>query len=43
MDNILNELKSGTLLPDQIMGWSTKSVLALLLVLLTIKVRKVCK
>lgn len=42
MESILNEIKGGGLLPDQILGWSTKSILAILLILLSIKVRKVC-
>jgi hypothetical protein len=39
----LEKLQSGELLPDQIFGWSTKTVLAILLGLLLFKVKKLQK
>jgi hypothetical protein len=37
--NIVEDLKSGTVFPDEIYGWSTKTILALLLVLLLAKIK----
>ena len=38
-DDFIQKLKSGSLLPDEIYGWSTKTVLAVLLGLLLAKIR----
>lgn len=36
-EGIVEQIQSGSLLPDELMGWSTKSILALLLVAMIVK------
>lgn len=40
---IMDQLKSGEIIPDQIFGYSSKTVLALLLLLVLFKVKKLQK
>ena len=37
--DLISKLKSGSVLPDQLFGWSTKTVLAGLLALLIVKLK----
>jgi len=38
--DIMNQLQTGSLFPDEMFGWSTKTILAVLLALLLLKVKK---
>ena len=42
-EDFVSQIRSGSLMPDYLLGWSTKSILALLILALAFKIKKLKK